>query len=172
MQEAAGSGRSELNAIAAGLRDALRPLQAVPDKIRALFARFGIDVDGRSLGEIVDGLFDLLEPSRLLAPLTAAFAALTGSCRRSSATACSRPLRHAITDLQGVLAVLDISFLATDLRRSTTTCSAEIDALRPSALLGPIVDSFEQAQQAILTFDPLGAARAAVDAMKAAVARS
>ncbi len=170
VQEAAGSGRSELNAVAGGLREALRPLQAVPDKIRALFARFGIDVDGRDLREITKGIFDLLEPSRLLAPLTAAFAALLAKVSALVRDGLLAPVRQAIADLQGVLAALDISFLATDLQAIHDDVLAEIDALSPSALLGPIVDSFEQTQQAILAFDPLGAARAVVDAMKAAVA--
>ena len=170
VQDAAGSGRSELNAIAGGLREALRPLQAVPDKIRSLFARFGIDVDGRDLREITKGIFDLLEPSRLLAPLTAAFAALREKLSAVVRDGVLAPVRKAIADLQGVLAVLDISFLASDLQAIHDAVLAEIDALLPSALFGPIVDSFEQTQQTILAFDPLGAARAAVDAMKAAVA--
>jgi hypothetical protein len=80
------------------------------------------------------------------------------------------PVRHAITDLQGVIAALDISFLTTELQSIHDELLADIDALRPSALLGPIVDSFEQTQQTILGFDPLGAGRAVVEAMKAAVA--
>ena len=66
--------------------------------------------------------------------------------------------------------MLDISFLATELQAIHDDVLAEIDALHPSALLGPIVDSFEQTQATILAFDPLGAARAVVDAMKAAIA--
>ncbi|HEV8249658.1 MAG TPA: hypothetical protein VGQ15_06760 [Gaiellaceae bacterium] len=170
LQEAAASGRSEVNAIANGLREALRPLQAVPDKFRALFARFGIDVDGRDLREITKGLFDLLEPSRLLAPVTAAFTALRGKVSALVRDGLLGPVRHAITDLQGVIAALDISFLTTELQSIHDELLADIDALRPSALLGPIVDSFEQTQRTILGFDPLGAGRAVVEAMKAAVA--
>jgi hypothetical protein len=170
LQEAAGSGRSELGALTTGLRDALRPLNAIPDKVRSLFARFGIDVDGRSLGEILKGFFDLLEPSRLLAPVTDAFTALRAKTSSLVRDGLLAPVRNAVTDLQGLIAALDISFLIADLRAIFDDVLAQIDALMPSALLGPIVDSFEQTQQTILAFDPLGAARAVVDAMKAAVA--
>jgi hypothetical protein len=169
-QDAARSGRSELNVVAEGLRDALRPLTAVPDKLRALFARFGIDVDGRSLGEVVAGFFDLLEPSRLLAPVTAAFDALRAKVSALVRDGLLGPVRHAITDLQGVIAVLDISFLRTELQAIHDDLLAQIDAISPGALLEPVVAAFEQTQQTILAFDPLGDARAVVEAMKAAVA--
>jgi len=169
LQQAAASGRSELNAVARGLRDALRPLSAVPDKLRALLARFGIDVDGRSLREISQGLFDLFEPSRLLAPVTSAFAALREKVSALVRDGLLAPVRGGVADLQGVLAVLDISFLTTELQQIHDELLAQIDALLPSALLGPIVDSFEETQRTILDFDPLGDARAVVDEMKAVV---
>jgi hypothetical protein len=170
VQAAAGAGRSELNAVAGGLRDALRPLTAVTDKVRALFARFGLDVDGRDLREITHGLFDLLEPSRLLEPITSAFADLRAKISTLVRDGVLGPVRRGVTDLQGVLAALDISFLTTELQSLHDDLLAQIDALMPSALLGPVVDSFEQTQQTILAFDPLGAATAVVDTMKQAVA--
>src|SRR4029077_12579545 len=63
----AGSARSEVNAIAQGLRDALRPLIVIPDRIKALFGRIGLDVTGKSLRQLVRDLFDTFTPSRILA---------------------------------------------------------------------------------------------------------
>lgn len=166
---AAGSGRSEVGAVAGGLRDALRPLTAVPDKLRALFARFGIAVDGRDLREILSGLFDLFEPSRLLAPLTGAVAALEGKVADVAHQGAIGPVRTAVQDVQTAIADLDISFLATELQGIHDDLLAQIDALKPSTLLADVVAAADGTKQAILDFDPLGAARAVVDAMKQAV---
>ena len=73
----AASARSELTAISSGLRDALRPLAVIPDRIKALFIRVGLQVSpGKSLRELVGELFDLVTPARLLAPLSPAIATL------------------------------------------------------------------------------------------------
>ena len=122
LQEAAGSGRSELNAVARGLNEALRPLQAVPDKIKAFFARFGIDIAGRDLREITTGIFDLLEPSRLLAPLTAAFVALRSKLSALVRDGLLAPVRQAIADLQGCSPCSTSRSSPPSSRRFTTTC--------------------------------------------------
>jgi hypothetical protein len=166
---AAGSGRSELGAVTTGLREAFRPLQAAPDKVRALFARFGVDVDGRDLREILRGLFDRLEPSVLLAPLTTTVAALKGKVAALVRDGLVGPVRQAISDVKQLLATLDLGFLTTELKSLHDELLADIDQLKPSTLLADVIASVQQTQETILGFDPLGAARAAVDAMKQAI---
>jgi hypothetical protein len=169
LRSAAGSGRSELKAVADGLREALRPLTALPDKLRALLARFGVEVDGLSLGDILRGLFDRLEPSSLLAPLSAAVAALKDKLSALVRDGLVGPVRGAVSDLQQLIATIDISFLVADLQTIHDDVLAQIQALKPSTLLAPLVASVEGTRQTILAFDPLGAARAAVDALKEAI---
>ena len=169
LRPAASSGRSEVNAVAGGLREALRPLNALPDKVRALFARFGVDVDGRDLREILGGLFDRLEPSALLAPFSAAVARLKSKLSALVRDGLVGPVRQGVTDVQQLLAALDIGFLVTELQSLHDELLAQIDGLKPSVLLADLVASVEQTQQTILDFDPLGVARAAVDAMRQAI---
>jgi hypothetical protein len=165
----AASGRSELGAVARGLREALRPLGAIPDKLRAVLARFGIDPTAGDLRGMLQSAFDTLRPGRALAPLSVAVTALKAKLRGLVEQGFVAPLRVAVADLQAVIAALDVSFLGTELTAIHAEVAGEIAALRPSALLGPTVDAVEETQQTLLDFDPLGAAQNAVEAMRDAV---
>jgi hypothetical protein len=79
------------------------------------------------------------------------------------------PLQGALADLNGLLGELDVGFVRTDLQAVHDQIAADIDAFRPSNVLAPIVASVEATQHTIAAFDPLGAVREAVEAMKAAV---
>ena len=163
------SHRSELTAVVGGLREALRPLTAIPDRVTAVFARFGVEVEGRSLGAIVAETLDTLTPARALAPLEPAVAALKAKVAALVDEGLVAPAQTAVADLQRVLDVLDIGFLRTELEALQREVGQEVEALRPSALLGELVTSAEQTLEAVADFDPLGAVRQVVDDMKEAI---
>ena len=170
LRREAGSGRSELTAVAAGLREALRPLTAVPDRVRALFARFGLDVAGKSLGAIA------LETLEACSPLAGAGAALAGGRRVQGESRgapgrglSSAPARQVVGELEALLAAIDISFVRTELEAVHAEVVAEVEQFRPSTLLGELVTSAEETLAVVAAFDPLGAVTAVIEEMKAAI---
>jgi hypothetical protein len=166
----AASARSELTAIAHGLRDALRPLAVIPDRIKALFIRIGLQVTpGKSLRELVGELFDLITPARLLAPLSPAIATLKAKVTAFVHTVLVAPAGDALTAIGGALAALDLSFIRTGLQGLHDQIAAEINQLRPSVLLASVLTAFDQTKATIAAFDPLAPVRTAIDAMKAAI---
>lgn len=163
------SARGELNAIAHGLRDALRPLTAVPDRIKMLFARIGLDVAHKSLRELVRELFQRVTPSRLLAPLSPAITALKTKVAALVHDGLVAPLQDALSTIQGALDVLDISFIRTELQALHDQITVDIEQLRPSVLLADVLNAFDETKATIAGFDPLAPVRTAIDAMKAAI---
>jgi hypothetical protein len=79
------------------------------------------------------------------------------------------PLRGAVGDVQGAIAAVDLSFLRTELEDLHRELIEEIEALRPSALLGELVTAAEQVLERAAGFDPLAPVRQVVDDMKAAI---
>ena len=163
------SARGELNAIAHGLRDALRPLTSIPDRVRMLFARVGLDVTRKSIRQLVRELFQQVTPSRLLSPLSPAIAALKVKLETLVHDVLVAPLQDALTTVQDALNVLDISFIRTGLQTLHDQIAADIHQLRPSVLLADVLDTFDETKATIAAFDPLAPVREAIDAMKAAI---
>jgi hypothetical protein len=163
------SARGEVNAIAQGLRDALRPLTTIPDRVKMLFARIGLDVTQKSLRELVRELFQQVTPSRILAPLSPAVAALKAKVAALVHDGLVAPLQDAIATIQGALDVLDISFIRTGLQAIHDQITADIDQLRPSVLLADVLNAFDETKATIAAFDPLAPVRTAIDDMKAAI---
>ncbi len=79
------------------------------------------------------------------------------------------PLRGAIGELNGLLDALSVSALTqrfTDVRDHLT---AVIEGLRPATVLAEPLAVFDAVKATLATFDPMGPARAAVDALKAEI---
>ena len=165
----AASARSELNAIAHGLRDALRPLAVIPDRIKSLFARIGFDVANKSLRTLVRELMAQVTPSRILAPLSAAVASLKVKLAALVHDGFVAPLNDALATIKGALDALDISFIQKDLQALHDQIAADIDQLKPSVLLADVLNAFDETKATIAAFDPLAPVRTAIDAMKAAI---
>ena len=168
LRREAGSGRSELTAVAAGLREALRPLTAVPDRVRALFARFGLDVAGKSLGAIALETLEVLRPSRALAPLSLAVDAFKAKVAALLGAGVFGPARQVVGELEALLAAIDISFVRTKLE-AVHAEGCGVEQFRPSTLLGELVTSAEETLAVVAAFDPLGAVTAVIEEMKAAI---
>jgi hypothetical protein len=165
----ASSARSELNAIAQGLRDALRPLTSIPDRVKALFARIGLDVANKTFRMLVRELFQQVAPSRLLAPLSPAITSLKAKVATLVHEALVTPLADALTTVKGALDALDISFIRTSLQSLHDQIAADIHQLRPSVLLADMLNAFDETKATIAAFDPLAPVRTAINAMKAAI---
>ena len=156
--------------IARGLREALMPLRAIPDRVLALLARFGADVEGRSLTEALAAVTELVRPSTVLEPLTPAVEALKSKVATLAHEGVIAPLRTAVTDVQDAIDVFDLTFLRTEIQDLYTQLTQDIEALRPDALIGPVIDAADEALEQIAAgFDPLGPVRELIDEMKAAI---
>ena len=165
----AGSERQLVDAVAGGLREALRPLNAFTDWLRALVRRFGLDPAGRSIGEIVADLLNTLTPSEVLEPLVDALRDLLDRVGALATTGVLGPVRTAIADVEGALAAIDLGVIADELDGAHAALLAQVDAIRPSVLLGDLLTAVEDLQDEIAAFDPLGPVQEAVDAMTAAI---
>ena len=163
------SERQLVDAVAAGLREALRPLNAFTDWLRSLLQRFGLDPAGRSVREIVAELLATLTPSEILAPLVDALRNLLDRIGALATTGVLGPVRTAIDDVEAVLAAIDLGVITDELDEAHAALLAAIDAVRPSIVLGDLLSSIEDLQTEIDGFDPLGPVSAAVDAMTAAI---
>lgn len=169
LRSLAASARGEVNAIARGLRDALRPLTQVTDRVKMVFARVGFDVTSKSLRQLVRELFERVKPSRVLAPLSPAITSLKAKVAALMHDGLVAPLQDALATIQHAIDALDISFIRTGLQELHDQIAADIHQLRPSVLLADVLDAFDETKATIAAFDPLAPVRTAIDEMKAAI---
>jgi hypothetical protein len=168
VRRAAGSARSRLDALTRGLREALRPLTAIADWLRSIATRSGLD-PAAPPGAILLEVLTTLTPSRMLTPVVSALTSLLAKVRTMAAQGILGPVREAVADVEAALAAIDIGFIATELSAIQAEVVASLDGVRPSVVLADAIAAFEGLQSTLSTFDPLGAVRAAVEAMTDAV---
>jgi hypothetical protein len=163
------AGRSELDVIAAGLRNALRPLTEIPELLRALLRRAGLDVEGHGPRDLVLQLFAAFRPSTLLAPLKPAIDGLKTKIVSLVHDGFVAPLDRAVTDLERALAAIDLKLVIADLQGIHDDIGAKLDPFRPGTLLGPHVDKLDELKATVVAFDPLGPVRDVLDRLQAIV---
>ncbi len=169
LRRLAASGRSPITAISQGLREALRPLQPVIDRLRAFLVRIGIDVASLSVREIVVELLSTFRPSVLLTPLVAAVDTLRSRLQSLAVDGLLGPIREAVTSVEAAVQALDIGFIRVELQSIHTEIIALVDGLNPSTVLGPALDQLDDLQQAVADFDPLAPVQAVVDQLTALI---
>jgi len=169
LRRLAASGRSPVTAISQGLRDALRPLQPVIDRLRAFLIRIGVDAASLSLREIVVELLTTFRPSVLLTPMVSAVDTLRARLQSLAVDGLLGPIREAVTSVDAALQALDIGFVRVELQAVHAEIVALVDGLNPSTILGPAIDELEQLQQAAADFDPLAPVQAVVDQLTALI---
>jgi hypothetical protein len=165
-----GEGRSELAAVAQGLREALRPLAVAPQRLRNLLASLGIEV-GTSLRDALADLLAGSPPQRALEPLVPVVVGLREVLVQAVREGLIAPLRTALDDVEGVLDALDISFVTDELGEVFTAVQTQLEALRPSTLLGPVLTELDDLIATIQNLDPLTAVEPLLEQMRTAVTR-
>ena len=168
LRRLAASERSGLDAVASGLRDALRPLLSITDWLRSIAGRFGLDATS-SPREIVRAFAASFTPSTVLAPVIDAIKALIAKVEAMAVIGVLSPIREAINDVEAALAAIDIGFVVDELDAIHTEVVTSLDQIRPSVVLSDVLASFEALQTTLSSFDPLEPVRVAVDAMTDAV---
>lgn len=165
-----GSGFGEVPTAVQGLRDALRPFEALRDRLLALGRRFGIDLAGRDAASVLAGLLAVFSPAQavaLLQPVTAALRAKVGAIVHDALVA---PLQAGIAELNDFIAHIDLGVLRDELAALHAQIRAQIVAVSPAALLGPVLDAFDQVRLHLVEYDPLQPIRATITTFKQAVA--
>jgi hypothetical protein len=162
----AATSRSELDEAAQALRDAATPLLDVSARLRALVASTtGVTVDGRPMKDVLIELLERFRPALLLAPLTQSLEAARDRTRDALVGAVITPIRDALGSVRAVVETLDIAFVRTEITAARDDVVTTIEALRPSALLGPVLTDVEGLRARVLAFDPLAPVRAIVDGL-------
>jgi hypothetical protein len=162
-------GFSHVTAASAALREGLRPLAAIRDQIVSHLRRFGIDAVGKDLRQVIREIFDVLRPSRALAPLVALVAAVRDKLRTLLVDGLVTPVRAGVTEVREVLDRLDISPLREALGALHGQIRAELNGFRPSVILGDLLAAVESLQERLAAFDPLAPIRVTVQALKDAI---
>jgi hypothetical protein len=162
----AGTSRSELDEAAQALRDAVTPLLDVSARVRALIASTtGVTVDGRPIKDVLIELLERFRPTLLLGPLTESLVSVRDRMRDALVEAVITPIRDALGSVKAVVEALDVTFVRTELTAARDEVVTTIEALRPSALLGPVLTDVEELRARVLGFDPLSPVRAVVNGL-------
>ncbi len=163
-------GRSELAAVSRGLRDALRPLTVVPQRLRDLLAGLGVEV-GTDLRDAVADLLAASPPERVLAPLIPVVAGLRDQVVRAVREGLLAPLQVALDDVAGVLDALDVSFVVDEIEPVWADIRSTVVELRPATLLEPTIAQLDALVETVRTLDPLTSVEPVLVTMRDAVAR-
>ncbi len=166
----ASSARAEVTAVALGIATELAPLAPLTAKLHQVLALFGADPTGPAgLGGALHDLLTRFRPSVLLAPLVDVVVALTDALGALAHAGVIAPVRAGAGRIRGAVAAVDLGFVADELAALRDALVAQVDAIRPTAVLGDVLAAVEETKAALAAFDPLGPARAVVDALHAAV---
>ncbi|UCD79871.1 MAG: hypothetical protein JSW26_00100 [Desulfobacterales bacterium] len=169
IQSLATSGFSQVTTVAEALRDGLRPLVEVKQRFAELLRQFGVDPAGKTALEIIADIFGTLRPAILLGPLQGLVDALKAKVVELVETGLIDPVKSGVVELQSLIDNIDINPIVNEIAAVHSALRDEINALRPSALLGEPLTEFEELQATIAAYDPLSPVRTTIDAFKAAV---
>jgi hypothetical protein len=162
-------GFSHVASAATGLRDGLRPLAAIRDQLISHLRRFGIDAVGKDMRQVIREIFNVLRPSRALAPLVPLVTAIRNKLRALLVDGLVTPIRAGVTAVREVFDHLDISPLREGLNALHAQIRTELNAFRPSVILGDLLTAVESLQARLASFDPLAPIRITIQALKTAI---
>jgi len=164
-----GSSWSQVTVAAEMVRDQLRPLAALPDRLRALLAWLGADVDQRGLAKAVDDLLGQFRPSVVMKPLVTALTTVGAEV----ATVVSRviaPVLRALSDVKGLVDLIGVP-VPRELIDLHAELSKHIGDLRPKVVLGDTLAAVKSTRDLLVAFDPLEDVKQVVAAIRAAIAK-
>jgi hypothetical protein len=159
----AASGRAEVSATAAGVRVALAPLQAVPDRLRELLAALGLAGDDPSPLGVLRHLLAVAGPERLL-PALVDLVAAAREAAVGVVAAVAAPLHEAVGTVRGLLAAVDVGPILAELTGLHAGVVAQVAAVSPRALLGEAIAAADEVVTRLAGFDPLAPVADVLDA--------
>ncbi|KYG09179.1 hypothetical protein BE21_19325 [Sorangium cellulosum] len=162
-------GLSEITATRTDLQTAFAPLSMLRARAIAVGRGLGLDLAGGDLRAMVDPLLTALRPSRVLTLVGPIIAALRDKIRAILVEGLLTPVRAGIGELSALVANLDISVFRIELTALFTQVKAELGAMRPSVVLGPIIAELEAFRDALAAFDPLDPVKVVIATLRASI---
>ncbi|HYI00865.1 hypothetical protein, partial [Hyalangium sp.] len=159
------TGLSEVDQAIERLRATFSPLQEVREFLKRLLRPLGLRLDG-SLKDAVRAVLLVFDAERVANIFTPIFTAARGRVT-GLVDLLLTPMLQGITDLQTAIAAIDITPLREGLQAVYDEARGGIQALSPSALLGPTLTEFDTLKATLLAFDPLQPLRLVLDEIKA-----
>lgn len=166
----AARGFSEVDTVGATLRASLAPLMPLVDAPKAALARMGFTHFQRGLPGLLDDLFAVATPARIVGLVMPVFIALHGRVA-TLLDALIDPMKTMLDDVIGIVTLFDLSVLGDALDTIHAEVRADIAAFHPGILLGDMKTAFANAQASVAGFDPLGPVVATLETLKATVIR-
>lgn len=164
----AAAGNSDITTTSGGLRDALTPLASVVEWARTLLDRFGLTTEGGPLGALLAVWLDQLGPHRVVPPLVGMVEALRTKAGEL-VTALLAPVEETAAAVGDAVAVIDLGPVVDELTGIHAAALAQLEAVSPSALLGPVVGAVDEVVDALEAFDPLAPVEEVITALRASV---
>ncbi|MEY2514064.1 MAG: hypothetical protein QOJ89_1422, partial [bacterium] len=162
-----GSSWSSIGSLTSALRDELRPLAAVSEKLKALLDWLG--ADSRSgLQKAINDLLAQARPSAILAPLATQIGVLAGKIAELVSKGVLGPVLGALHDVEGLVALIDVP-IPPALTQLHKDLSSQIDDLRPTKLLKGTLDAVQATVDELRHFDPMHEVKDVADGLKAAI---
>jgi hypothetical protein len=159
----AASGRAEVSVTAAGVRAGLAPLQAVPERIRAVLTALGLDAADLSPAGLLRQLLRVAGPERVL-PALVGLVAAARTAAVGVLQAVLAPLHEGIGSVRGLLAAVDVGPVVAELTALHADVLATVDAFAPRVLLGDAVTAADELVARLAAFDPLAPVADVLDA--------
>jgi hypothetical protein len=165
----ASSGFSQVTVASQTARESLRPLAPLKDRLLAILRRFGIDAIGKDLRTILSQVLGFLRPNRALAPLVALVDAVRDKLREVLQDGLIAPVRDGVEQVTALVAALDIRFIRTELQSVFDQVRGDVEAFRPSVLLGDMLTAFNSLKAALVDSDPLAPVQEIIEQIQAAI---
>jgi hypothetical protein len=162
-------GQSELAAASASIRQAFSPLEVTRNRIVALVRVFGVDLMAGDVRALVAPLLAALRPSRILALFGPVIAALRDKVRSILVDGLITPVQAGVDEIKQLIDQLDISIFRTELDQLFEQVKTELEAFRPSNLLGPTLTALEDFKTHLANYDPLAPVKVVMAALRVAI---
>lgn len=163
------SGFSELTAGSGNLRSALAPIDQLKHRAMALCRRFGVDPAGRDLASTFAGILAVLRPARVLAAIQPLVDVFKAKVTALVVTGLVAPLKVGVAELRALIDHLDLAPVRDELAALHAQVRDQIQGLRPSVMLGDVLDAFDAIKANLASYDPLESVRVVIASFKAAV---
>jgi hypothetical protein len=170
IQVIAQAGFSDADVRVANLKAATAPLDPARDYVRRLLQQIGLSGFELGLGGVLRAFLTIIPPSRLIGLVRPIFDALKGRIQ-ALIDAILAPLKGGVTSVRDALNAISLQPLIDSLDEIHAAVLAQIQALSPDALLGPVLAEVNALKQTLTTADPLSPVLDILNAVRDTVAR-
>jgi hypothetical protein len=170
LQVIAQAGFSDADVRVTNLKASIAPLDPARAYVRQLLQRIGLSGFELGLGGVVRAFLAVVTPARLVGLVRPIFDALRGRIQ-ALVDAILAPLKAGIASARAALDAIDLAPLLAALDEIHAAVLAQIQALSPDALLGPVLAEVNALKQTLTSADPLAPVLQILNAVRDTIAR-